>query len=104
MNEWYRWNTEAEAQACLAYINAHPSLPLVGNNAKTHAAQPDKTQTTKWCNEVTACEDGKFGFPRVTQTYLDAVGVDSASAQQFLGTFQPTIEEFDSAWLPPSDL
>jgi hypothetical protein len=98
--EWYRWDTLEAAQACLNYLNNHPALPHVGRNAKTGLPAPDKCKTTKWCNEVTECTDGKFGFPRVTTQWLDALEISMEDRQAFLDNFQPTIEEFDSAWIP----
>jgi len=66
--EWYRWPVQAAAQAALDFINNHPALPHVGVNAKTGEPQPDKCKTAKWCDAVTECADGKFGFPRVTES------------------------------------
>jgi hypothetical protein len=100
MAQWYRWDSLETAQACLDYLNNRPELPLVGKNAKTGKSEPNKTKTTKWCDSVTECTDGKFGFPKIPASFLDYLGIDEAERQQFLDTFQPTIEEFDSAWIP----
>jgi len=103
MSEWYRWDTLAEAQACLNYVNNHPKLPVVGVNAATKKPAPDKQQTTQWASEVIECNDGKFGFPRVTTAWLDSLGITQEERDTFLATFNPTIEEFDPAWIPAAE-
>jgi hypothetical protein len=105
MSEWYRWDNETDAQAALDYLNNHPALPHVGVNAKTGQPEPDKCQTTKWCDAVTACTDGKFGFPRVTTTWLDVLGISEEDRTAFLTAFVTSkpggvVEEFDPAWIP----
>jgi hypothetical protein len=102
--EWYRWNSLETAQACLNVINGDTRLPLTGNNSKTgEMALDDKCKTTKWCESVVECTDGKFGFPRVTQVWLDLLGVTAEESAIFLATFNPDVEAFDSAWIPSRD-
>jgi hypothetical protein len=98
--EWYRFDTVEAAQACLDAVNNHPKLPHVGRNALSGKLQPDKCQTTKWCDSVTECLDGKFGFPRVTEKWLDILEVSEEDRQAFLDAFNPSIEEYDPAWIP----
>lgn len=101
-NEYYRWNIAdlAIAQAALNTINNDARLPITGKNAKTGQPEPDKQKTTKWTNEVQEFVDGKCGFPRITQKWLDAMEVTPEETQAFLTNFNPTIEEFDPAWMP----
>jgi len=98
--QWYRWDTLEEAQACLDYLNNRPELPIVGKNAKTGKPEYNKTKTTKWCDSVTQCLDGKFGFPRITEAWLDTLNISMEERQQFLTIFHPIIEEFDINWMP----
>ncbi len=99
--EWYRWSTLEEAEACLNYINGCGFFPHVGSSAKTGVAQPTKCKTTKWCDSVTECLDGKFGFQVMSQKFLDHMGIGSDEAKaEFIATFSPTIEEYDPAWFP----
>jgi hypothetical protein len=103
--EWYRFDVESDAQAALDYINNHPALPHVGVNAATGEPQPDKCKTTKWCDSVTACTDGKFGFPRVSEKWLDVLGVSEEDRAAYLAGFVTSkpggvVEEFNSDWIP----
>lgn len=100
MKQWYRWNSLEQAQACLDYLNSRPEMPLVGKNAKTKNPEPSKSKTTKWCESVTTCNDGKYGFPRIPTTLLEALNINSDDQQQFLETFNPTVEDFDFSWIP----
>lgn len=102
--EWYRWNNLEDAQEALDYINNRPELPHVGRNAATGEISPDKCQTIKWCDSVTECTDGKFGFPRISETWLDELGVDETTRDQFITYFVTNkdggvIEEFDPEWI-----
>jgi hypothetical protein len=103
--EWYRWDNLGMAQACLDTVNGDTRLPLTGHNSKTgEIALDDKCKTTKWCESVTECTDGKFGFPRVPQTWLDLLGVTAEESAMFIAGFSPDIEEFDPAWIPDEEL
>lgn len=102
MKEYYRW-TEANlavAEAALDALNNNQRLPLVGRNAKTGQLEPNKQKTTKWANEVQVFTDGMVGFPRMPESLLDSLGVSAEERQAFLDGYNPTIEEFDPAWIP----
>lgn len=99
-NEWYRWNDLATAQAALDAINANENLPLTGRNAKTGQLEPTKQKTTKWCDSVTACTDGKYGFPRIPEARMDSIGITQVERDAWLTAFSPTIETFDRNWIP----
>jgi hypothetical protein len=105
--EWYRWNNEVDAQAALDFLNNHPSLPHVGKNAKTGELEPDKCKTTKWCNEVIACTDGKFGFQRVSIKWLDILEIPEEDRTAFVTAFVTDkggeVESYDEAWIPVED-
>jgi len=103
MAQWYRWSNPALAQAALDFINSNQNLPLVGRNAKTGTPQPDKQKTVNWAEDVTACTDGKYGFPRVPAHVLEHIGIAQEQAQQFFDTYHPDIEEFDPAWIPEDE-
>jgi len=98
--DWYRWNTVEEAEACLNYLNSHDKLPIVGVNANSKEPAPEKQQTQKWAEAVTPCADGKFGFPRVTNKWLDDLNIPQSERDLFMTTFNPTIEPFDESWIP----
>jgi hypothetical protein len=102
--DWYRWSTIEDAQSALDYLNNHPALPHVGRNAGTGELATDKCVTNKWCPMVTECTDGKYGFPRVSEAWLDALEIQEEHRQAFLDVYVTgkggVIEEFDPAWLP----
>jgi len=102
LNQWYRWEDRATAESCLSYLNNHPALPHVGRNSNTDELNPEHL-TTKWANEVIECTDGKFGFPRVTENWLEKLEITDVIAIAFMEMFKPTIEVFDLAWLLPSE-
>jgi len=97
--EWYRWSDKETAEACLSYLNNHPRLPYESKNHATGKIIP----TTKWANEVVECTDGKFGFPRVTSDWIEKLGISSTDVSVFAIRFEPTIETYDPAWIPPSE-
>jgi len=98
--EYYVWDTEAQAQAALDYINNSGWFPIVGRNAKTGELQPDKQKTTCWAEEVLERVDGKWCFPRIPESRLNALGVSKEDRQAFLNAFQPTIQVFHISWFP----
>ena len=96
MAEYYIWNTEAEAQAALDFVNGTSWFPLVGNNSATGKPEPNKQQTLKWADSVQQRNtDGKWGFPRVPSAIMDAIGVSAEERQSFLDAFTPSIEDLD---------
>ena len=105
MTEYYIWDEAdlAIAQAALDSINNNERLPITGKNAKTGKLEPNKQKTIKWANEVQVFVNGTVGFPRITTEWLDRMNVPAEERQAFLDTFNPTIAEFDPAWLPPEE-
>lgn len=103
MSEYYVWDTEAEAQAALDYINGTGWFPITGRNAKTGELAPDKQKTTKWADQVLERVDGRWVFPRIPASIMDAVGVPEADRQAFLDTFTPVIEEYQDDWFPVTE-
>jgi hypothetical protein len=105
LHEWYRWPEQAPAQAALDYINNHPSLPHVGMCKGKPA--PDKQMTTKWADELTECTDGWWGFPRVSNAWLDRINVSPTERTQFLNHFvlgqEGAVQEFDPDWIPEAE-
>jgi hypothetical protein len=96
--EYYVWDTEAEAQSALDYINGTSWFPIVGNNAATGQPAPNKQRTTKWTDAVQQRYDGKWCFPRVPASRMDAMNVPAEDRQAFLDAFTPSIEEYDETW------
>jgi hypothetical protein len=98
MNEYYVWDTEAEAQAALDYINSTEWFPVVGKNVATGKPEPEKQQTTVWASEILERVDGKWCFARIPEGRMDALEVSAEDRQAFLDTFNPTIEEYQDGW------
>ena len=100
MGEYYVWNTEAEAQAALDFINESDWFPIVGRNAKTNVLQPNKQHTTCWADKVVERVDGKWCFSRITEKILNILNISAEERQQFLDGFAPVIEEYQDGWFP----
>ena len=102
-NEYYIWPIVdlAVAQMALSALNGDERLPIVGKNAKTGQLEPDKQKTTIWTEEVQIFVNDTCGFPRMTDNILSYLNISEEEKQAFLDTFNPSIIEFDSSWLPP---
>ena len=103
--EWYRWDSSSEATAnsCLAYINSNDRFPITGRNSFDHEREPDKQKTEKWADAVIECEDGWFGFPRITDAWIVNLSISAEEVQTFLDTFNPTIETYSTDWFPDEE-
>ena len=98
--EYYVWDDEAVAQAALDYINGSGWFPITGVNAATGQPQPNKQKTERWCSEIQERVDGKWCFPRIPESRMDAIGVPPEDRQAFLDAFNPSIEEYQDGWFP----
>ena len=77
MTKYLVFNTEAEAEVAQAATATAMGLPIVGVNAKTGNAEPNKQQTTRWA-EPCHVATGKWIIPS-----NDGSGVDWDSAWDF---------------------
>jgi hypothetical protein len=84
MQEYYVFQTEAEAQACLDYINGSDWFPIVGSI--NGVPQPNKQTTTKWVEAVEEIGD-VWCVPRIHASRLDALGVSGDTRDQFIAAF-----------------
>ena len=82
--EYYVFETEGQAQACLDYINNSDWFPIAGTNGSIG--------TTKWAEAIQELPDGRFAFPRIPSNRLDFIGVSVQSREAFLHAFNPSIE------------
>lgn len=98
--EYYVWDTEAQAQAALDFINNSGWFPIVSKNAYTGLPAYDKQKTVKWADAPLQRLDNKWCFQRIPAVRMDALNVPADDRQAFLDAFQPTIEEYDPAWFP----
>ena len=101
--ELYIWTDRTKAQAALDYINNHECLPHVGTNAATGEPAPEKQNTIRW-SDLVELTDGRFGFKRISEAWLDTLGIDEAGRQAYLGTFNPTIELLDLDLMPEPEV
>jgi len=97
---WYRWHDEQRvtAQAALDYLNSNPSLPIVPLVDGT--PDPNAQPIVEWASALVQCVDSHVGFARLNDELLDFLQISEEQRQLFIDTFNPTIEEFDRAWLP----
>jgi len=103
MSEYYVFATEAEAQACVDYINNTPWFPIAGKvNGKP--APESNAKTTKWCNSGTELANGEWAVPRIPESRLDTLEVPQEDRQAFLDAFGQDIRTLTSDDFPPPPL
>lgn len=102
-NEYYVFETKEQAEFALDYINNSQWFPMVGVNAFTGKPEPEKQMTMKWTDNVNERVDGKWCFPRIPSTRLDAMNVSVQDRQDFFNACKPAIEEYQADWFPPMD-
>ena len=98
MNEYYCFATEAEAQACLDYINGTAWFPIVGN--RNGVPDPTAQATTKWADAPTEMASGEWCVPRIPASRLDALEVPQEDRDQFNAAFGQDIRSLDSTDFP----
>ncbi len=98
---WLRFDTLANAQACLDYINNLPSWPLTGVKALTGMPATDKQKFETW-HYITECTDGKFAFQLTTEEQDAFISLSHTNKTQIITKYQALVEEFDPAWIPES--
>jgi hypothetical protein len=96
--EYYIYQTEVDANACITYINSTDWFPLIGNVNSTPS--PENQMTTAWCTEANETISGEWAVPRVPTSRLDFLGVSQDDRDQFLAAFGQDIRELDSTDFP----
>ena len=99
MKQWLRWDTLAEGQPCLDWINNSPSFPITNVNSTTKAPVPEKQKSMRWAPGVVECTDGKVGFEAPTDDDLLRFGRTQSEVDGFLKLFKPTVEPYDFTWI-----
>lgn len=94
--KWYRFNTLAQAQACLEGINSNSKYPIRGVY-RGKPAPDSKQKTERWAECVFRCADGKYGFEELKDDHAKVLGIDKGSFTKFYGT---VVEEYISSWKP----
>ena len=84
--EFYVFQTEAEANACIFGINASGVFPIAG---KTNGVSVlGKTQTTCWVKKARELPaTGEWAIPRIPESRLDYIGVPEENRDAFLSVF-----------------
>ena len=85
MTEYYVFQTQAEAQNCINYINSTPWFPIVGNVNGVPA--PDHQKTTSWVDRPDELISGEWAVQRIPEERLDLIGVPAVARAQFLAAF-----------------
>ena len=97
--EYYESNIKKTAQNALAEINADPSFPRTGRNAKTGLLEPENIQkTTCWCKEVQETDLGTFVFPRLPDEEIKKLKPEKIAG--FNNKYRMTVKEKDDRWMP----
>ena len=103
MSEYYVFATEAEADACLNYINSTPWFPIVGKVNGVPA--PEKQNTTKWADSPQEMTSGEWAIPRIEEARLDALEVPQEDRDAFMAAFGQDIRTLgpDDFPAPPEE-
>jgi len=98
MAEYYVFLTEAEAHACIDYINGTEWFPCIGQRDGQPAV--DKAKTTKWADSPVELASGEWAVPRVSASLMDYVGVPQESRDAFCALFGSHIRELSAEDFP----
>ena len=98
MNEYYVFPTEADAQACLDYINGTAWFPIVGNRNGQPA--PDAQATERWAEAPTEMASGEWCVPRIPESRLDALGVSQEERDAGMAAYGQDIRELSDSDFP----
>jgi hypothetical protein len=95
MSDHYVFQTQAQAQACLDYINSTPWFPIIGQINGQPAL--DAQATTCWAEAPLEMLTGEWAVPRIPETRLDYVGVPQAHRNAFLQAFGSDIRDLSKS-------
>jgi len=83
--DYYVFQTEAQANACLAVINGAGWFPVVSRVNGVPA--PDKQKAEKWCSAPVQMLSGEWAIPRIPASLLNARKVTSKKRKEFMAVF-----------------
>ena len=98
MQDYYVYQTEADAQAALNYINGSSWFPITSKVNGIDA--PDKPKTTKWADAPSEMTSGEFAVPRVPAALLDYIGVPEEDRIAFIAAFGQDIRPLTTTDFP----
>ena len=97
--EFYIFNTEQKANACINVLNAQPYYPIRGKtNGKP--ASDDKQKTERWVTGPMLMTSGEWAVPRVPEATLDHLGVPAEDRHGFLAVHGTDIRTLTSTDFP----
>ena len=102
MRDYYVFDDEAEAIACLDFINTSAWFPITGTYRGLPATKKQR-QTTTWVRELTVMANGNWAIPRIPESKLDAIGVSQAERDLFMSYFGDSIQTLDYTAFPPAE-
>ena len=100
--EYYVFQTEAEAIACINYINATPWFPIIGECKGQPAVESQAT--VNWIEEPKEMLSGEWAVDRIPETRLDYVGVPQEDRNTFIAAFGQDIRDLDSTDFPEPEV
>lgn len=99
MKDHYVFQTEAEAQTCLGYINGTSWFPAAG--AVMGQPAPGNQVTVKWAEAPREMLTGEWAVPRVPSKRLDIAGVPQEDRDAFMAAFGQDIRPLGPSDFPP---
>jgi hypothetical protein len=93
--EFYVFQTEQLANACINTLNAQPYYPVRGK-VKGQLADDSKQKTERWALEPLEMLTGEWAVPRVPTATLDYVGAPEEDRQGFLAVHGTDIRTLTS--------
>jgi hypothetical protein len=91
MEEYYIFQTEQKANACINFLNAQQYYPVTGKRKGLLA--DDKQKTERWAVNPLEMLSGEFAVSRVSLVTLDYVGVSVEDRNGFLAVHGQDIRE-----------
>jgi len=100
--QYYVWDTEAEAVAALASINASSVFPIPSK--KNGVVVPEEVKTMSWSDTPRQRLDGKYCFERIPANMLEHFGISQEDADSWVTAFNPAVEVYDETWFEEMDV
>ena len=102
MGEFYVFDAEQKANACINVLNSAAYFPIVGKRKVKPA--PDKQQTIRWCDAPMLMLTGEWAVPRVPSYKLDKHNVPKGERDTFMGVFGGDIRTLTPADFPVEEV
>ena len=99
MQDYYVFQTEQKANACVNVLNAQPYYPVRGK-VKGQPADDNKQKTERWVEAPTLMSSGEWAVPRVPTAMLDYVGAPEEDRAGFLAVHGTDIRTLTHADFP----